>query len=130
MPIYEYTCQKCKARVEVMRKVTDKPLTKCGKCGGRLEKEWSRTGIQFKGTGWYVTDYAGRKGDPAADPATASAGGDGDSKAEAKDVKDAKDTKETKEAKADNKFDAKSDSKPAAKKTPKQTSTSKGAGKD
>ena len=61
MPIYEYACRKCKAHVEILQKVTDKPLTRCQKCGGRLEKQWSQTGIQFKGTGWYVTDYAAKK---------------------------------------------------------------------
>ena len=46
-----------------MQKISDKPLTRHGKCGGKLEKEWSRTGFQFKGSGWYVTDYAGKKSD-------------------------------------------------------------------
>jgi putative FmdB family regulatory protein len=63
MPIYEYACRKCKAHVEILQKLTDKPLTRCKKCGGRLEKQWSTPGIQFKGTGWYVTDYAGKKVD-------------------------------------------------------------------
>jgi putative FmdB family regulatory protein len=61
MPIYEYECLKCKAHTEVMQKVTDKPLTKCRKCGGRLEKQWSSTSFQLKGSGWYLTDYAGKK---------------------------------------------------------------------
>ena len=61
MPIYEYACQKCKAHIEILQKMTDKPLTRCRKCGGKLEKQWSTSGIQFKGTGWYVTDYAGKK---------------------------------------------------------------------
>ncbi len=63
MPIYEYQCRKCSAHVEILQKITDKPLTKCRKCGGRLEKQWSPTSFQFKGTGWYVTDYAGKKAD-------------------------------------------------------------------
>lgn len=67
MPIYEYQCKKCKAHVEVMQKITDKPLTKCRKCGGRLEKQWSPTSFQFKGTGWYVTDYAGKKAETKED---------------------------------------------------------------
>src|SRR5258708_33380277 len=58
MPIYEYECKKCKAHTEILQKITDKPLTKCRKCGGRLEKQWSSTSFQFKGSGWYVTDYA------------------------------------------------------------------------
>ena|ERR1043166_5779581 len=63
MPIYEYSCKKCGAHMEVMQKVSDKPLARHAKCGGKLEKEWSRTGFQFKGSGWYVTDYAGKKSD-------------------------------------------------------------------
>jgi putative FmdB family regulatory protein len=63
MPIYEYTCKKCGAHMEVMQKVSDKPLARHAKCGGKLEKEWSRTGFQFKGSGWYVTDYAGKSKD-------------------------------------------------------------------
>ena len=61
MPIYEYQCKKCNAHTEVLQKFSDKPLTKCRKCGGRLEKLLSASAIQFKGSGWYVTDYAGKK---------------------------------------------------------------------
>ncbi len=61
MPIYEYTCQKCKTHIEIMQKVSDKPLTRHSNCGGKLEKEWSQTSFQLKGSGWYVTDYAGKK---------------------------------------------------------------------
>lgn len=61
MPIYEYQCQKCKAHIEILQKIADKPLAKCRKCGGRLEKQWSQSGFQFKGSGWYVTDYANKK---------------------------------------------------------------------
>lgn len=65
MPLYEYECRKCNAHTEVIQKMTDKPLTKCPKCGGRLEKLLSAPAIQFKGAGWYVTDYAGKKGGEA-----------------------------------------------------------------
>jgi putative FmdB family regulatory protein len=61
MPLYEYECRKCKAHIEILQKIGDKPLTKCRQCGGRLEKQWSQSGFQFKGSGWYVTDYAGKK---------------------------------------------------------------------
>jgi predicted nucleic acid-binding Zn ribbon protein len=44
-----------------MQKINDKPLVKCRKCGGRLEKQWSSTSFQLKGSGWYATDYAGKK---------------------------------------------------------------------
>jgi putative FmdB family regulatory protein len=60
MPIYEYECRKCKAHIEAFQKISDKPLTKCRKCGGRLDKRISAPAIQFKGSGWYVTDYAGK----------------------------------------------------------------------
>ena len=59
MPIYEFECRKCKAHLEVFQKMNDKPPVKCRKCGGRLEKLVSASAIQFKGSGWYVTDYAG-----------------------------------------------------------------------
>src|ERR1044072_4486860 len=62
MPIYEYKCQQCDAHYEVRQNVSDAPLTTCEKCHGKLEKQWSLSGFQFKGAGWYVTDYAGKKG--------------------------------------------------------------------
>ena len=65
MPIYEYRCADCGAHVEKMQKISDAPLTVCENCGGKLEKQWSRSGFQFKGEGWYVTDYAGKKADKA-----------------------------------------------------------------
>ena len=46
-----------------MQKISDEALRECPKCGGNLEKQWSRTGFQFKGSGWYVTDYAGKGGE-------------------------------------------------------------------
>ena len=61
MPIYEYECAKCGKRIEVIQKMSDKPLKKHEGCGGALQKLISAAGFQFKGTGWYVTDYA-RKG--------------------------------------------------------------------
>ncbi len=61
MPIYEYKCQDCGHQVEVMQKVSDEPLKECEKCGGKLEKQWSLSGFQFKGAGWYKTDYAPSK---------------------------------------------------------------------
>src|SRR5687767_2746825 len=59
MPIYEFECKKCKDRLEVFQKMNDNPPATCRKCGGRLEKLVSASAIQFKGSGWYVTDYAG-----------------------------------------------------------------------
>jgi putative FmdB family regulatory protein len=62
MPIYEYKCQQCGAHIEVRQSVSDAPLTTCEKCHGRLEKQWSLSGFQFKGAGWYVTDYSKKGG--------------------------------------------------------------------
>lgn len=61
MPIYEYKCQQCGLQVEKRQNVSDEPLTTCEKCHGKLEKQWSLSGFQFKGAGWYVTDYAAKK---------------------------------------------------------------------
>lgn len=63
MPLYEYMCSKCKEHVEVVQKVTDPPLKKCQKCGSALKKLISPSALQFKGNGWYITDYA-RKSTP------------------------------------------------------------------
>ncbi len=60
MPIYEYRCKDCGEQVEKRQSVNDEPLKTCEKCGGGLEKQWSLSGFQFKGGGWYVTDYAGK----------------------------------------------------------------------
>ena len=61
MPIYEYQCKECRSHFEKRQSVSDEPLKTCEKCGGELEKQWSLSGFQFKGEGWYVTDYAGKK---------------------------------------------------------------------
>ncbi|MFN0109232.1 MAG: FmdB family zinc ribbon protein [Blastocatellia bacterium] len=58
MPIYEYVCQKCGHHLEVMQKMSDKPLARCKECRGKLEKIFSQTSFQLKGSGWYVSDYA------------------------------------------------------------------------
>ena len=58
MPIYEFRCKKCANQIEVFQKMSDKPPARCKKCGGRLERVISAPAIQFKGAGWYVTDYA------------------------------------------------------------------------
>ena len=63
MPIYEYRCQKCGHRIELIQKFSDKPLTKCSKCKGKLTKVISPPALQFKGSGFYITDYTD-KGKP------------------------------------------------------------------
>ena len=58
MPIYEYKCEKCGEIFEVVQKINEPPLKKCIKCGGMVVKILSPPAIQFKGSGWYITDYA------------------------------------------------------------------------
>jgi len=63
MPLYEYECSACGHHFEVIRKFSDPPEEKCPKCGGVVRKLQSAPAFQFKGTGWYVTDYA-KSGQP------------------------------------------------------------------
>lgn len=81
MPIYEFECKKCKAHLEVFQKINDKPPVKCRKCGGRLEKQVSASAIQFKGTGWYVTDYASKAAKDKRSQDKAASGADMDASA-------------------------------------------------
>ncbi|MBI2645818.1 MAG: zinc ribbon domain-containing protein [Deltaproteobacteria bacterium] len=55
MPIYEYSCNKCKKSFEIFQKITEKPRKVCEKCGGKLEKVVSHSAFHLKGTGWYKT---------------------------------------------------------------------------
>jgi len=75
MPLYEYECDACGHRFEVIRKFSDKPITECPKCRGALRKLQSAPAFQLKGTGWYATDYpkAGQA------PADKDSGGSSDS---------------------------------------------------
>src|SRR5882762_7287201 len=86
MPIYEFECKKCKTRLEVLQKMNDKQPVKCQKCGGRLERLHSAPAIQFKGSGWYVTDYAGegRKAAEKAENDTAASAASEDKKSDKK----------------------------------------------
>lgn len=74
MPIYEYQCDQCGQIQEALQKISEKPLIKCAQCSGNLHKLISHSAFHLKGTGWYVTDYAGKKQDTdtkAADKAPA-----------------------------------------------------------
>src|SRR5713101_195156 len=63
MPLYEYVCEDCKRKTEVLQRLREKPLKICPHCGGKLKKSFSAPAIQFKGSGFYITDYARSKGD-------------------------------------------------------------------
>lgn len=72
MPLYEYKCQKCGHRYEVIQSISAPEIQKCPKCGGKAVRQLTPPAIQFKGSGWYVTDYAGKGTAPTPD----SSGGD------------------------------------------------------
>ena len=97
MPLYEYECTKCHKRTEKIESVSGPHLKKCPHCGGKVERMLAPPAIQFKGAGWYVTDYAGKKSsgsEGSEKPAT------GEKSESPKDTpKHAKDTKETKASK-------------------------------
>jgi len=74
MPLYEYECKKCGHRFEKIQKFSDKMVKKCPQCGGQVEQMISAPAVQFKGSGWYVTDYAKKSS------SAGSSGGDPSSK--------------------------------------------------
>ena len=61
MPIYEYGCNNCRQITEALQKFSDPPLSDCPQCNGRLQKLMSLNSFHLKGSGWYVTDYSGKK---------------------------------------------------------------------
>ena len=85
MPLYEYQCEECDHRFEVIQKFSDPPIETCPKCGGPVRKLLSSPAIQFKGSGWYITDYA-RKGSSAAGSDADGASADTATKAEKTDA--------------------------------------------
>jgi len=107
LPLYEYRCKKCGARFERIQKFSDAPLTKCEECGGRIERLLSSPAIQFKGTGWYVTDYAKKSVPGSGGEASSSDGGGTTDKAPKTEPSK---TAPTKTAKGDSSTKSKSDS--------------------
>ncbi len=101
MPIYEYLCHSCGKKFEVLQKFSDEPLAVHPECGGKVDKLISTSALQFKGSGWYVNDYA--KG------ATSKPG---ETKAETKS--DSGKSDGGGESKAESKAETKTESKPAA----------------
>lgn len=111
MPIYEYQCQVCGTRTEHLQKISDPPLAACPKCGGEVKKLISSPAFQFKGSGWYVTDYAGKSGgksessssssESKSDGAKADGGSSGASEGKSESKAEAKPEKAASPAKAD-----------------------------
>ncbi len=104
MPLYEYQCDACAHRFEVIQKFSDSPIDVCPKCGGAVKKLLSSPAIQFKGTGWYITDYA-RSG--KSDAGKSDGGSSSSASSEAKT-----------ESKTDTKTETKTESKTDSKGTP------------
>jgi len=126
MPLYEYLCKKCGHRFEEIKKFSDKQPKKCPECGGVIEQVIPAPAVQFKGSGWYVTDYAkkGSSGGSSSSSSSSESGNDGNGK-DSKDSKDAKDSKDSKESKE--KKDSKKDDKP---KSDSSSSSSRKGSKD
>jgi putative FmdB family regulatory protein len=110
MPLYEYQCDACGRRFELIRKFSDPPLETCPVCGGTVRKLMSSPAFQFKGSGWYVTDYA-RKTPAGSETSESKDAASADADKSAKPVEKS-DTKS--DAKADTKSDAKADTKSGA----------------
>lgn len=105
MPIYEYQCTQCKERHEVIQKFSDAPLSSCPSCGGDMKKLFSSPAIQFKGSGFYKTDYASGSGSSSSKSDSKS-----DSKSETKS-----DSAAPSESKSESKSEPKSESRSEAK---------------
>jgi putative FmdB family regulatory protein len=86
MPLYEYQCDACAHRFEVIQKFSDPPIEVCPKCGGTVGKLLSSPAIQFKGSGWYITDYAraGKNDGPSSTKTEGEAKAGPESKGESK----------------------------------------------
>jgi putative FmdB family regulatory protein len=101
VPLHEYKCKKCKHKFEKIQKFSDRPLKKCPECGGPLEQVLHAPAVQFKGSGWYVTDYAAKsetsKTDGVAEKKEVFAPKDDGAKSKEKEAKPKK--AETKKAK-------------------------------
>ena len=109
MPLYEYQCEACGHRFEVIQKYSDAPIATCEKCGGAVHKLFSSPAIQFKGSGWYITDYA-RAGKTESSTGSAKA--------------DAANTESKTDGKTDSKTETKSDTKNETKGTSSPTPAS------
>ena len=102
MPLYEYQCDACGERFELIRKFSDPPVDVCAKCGkGPVTRLQSSPAIQFKGSGWYITDYARKGGSSSSDGSSTSKSTSVDKPASSSDAAGKSETKETKEVKSE-----------------------------
>ena len=108
MPLYEYQCDACAHRFEVIQKYSDAPIAVCPKCGGAVSKLLSSPAIQFKGSGFYLTDY-GRAGKTDSSNVSAGKNESGGSSSESKSESKAESKPDTKSAPAPSASPTKSD---------------------
>ncbi len=104
MPLYEYKCVKCGHRFEKIENLGASETKKCPKCGAKASRMFAAPAIQFKGSGWYVTDYAGKK----------SAAAPGDSGGDSSAKSDGKSSDKSADSKSETQSDSKSESKGSA----------------
>jgi putative FmdB family regulatory protein len=114
MPLYEYECKKCGHRFEKIQKFSDKMVKKCPECGGIVEQMISAPAVQFKGSGWYVTDYAKKSTSPG------SSGGDSGSKDKTDDKPKSDSSKDSSTKESSSKAGSSKESSP--KETPRKGS--------
>jgi putative FmdB family regulatory protein len=103
LPLYEYQCKKCHSLTERIQKFSDSPLTVCPHCGGELEQVLSAPAIQFKGSGWYVSDYAKKSSGGAAKGNGSAAASSSESKGESKAEPSKSETASSKDASSSSK---------------------------
>jgi putative FmdB family regulatory protein len=100
LPLYEYECTKCNRKTEKIESVSGPHLKKCPHCGGKVERVLTAPAIQFKGAGWYVTDYAGKSASPREGAAAETSAEKSSEKSPAKETsKESSTPKESKEKK-------------------------------
>ena len=126
MPLYEYKCKKCGHQFEKIQKYSDRMVKKCPDCGGRVEQMITAPAVQFKGTGWYVTDYAKKSsGLPSSD------GGSKDSKKDDKSKSDgsSKDTSSKDTSSVESSAKVTSSKESSSKDSTSKESSRKGSGR-
>ena len=118
MPLYEYHCKKCGHRFEKIQKFSDKMVKKCPECGGPVEQMISAPAVQFKGSGWYVTDYA-KKGSSSASS----------SSSDSKDKKDEKKSESKESSTKDSSSKESSSKESSSKESSSKETPRKGSGR-
>jgi len=115
MPLYEYQCDECGHTFEKIQKFSDPLETVCPKCGGPVRKLMSSPAIQFKGSGWYITDYAKKDSAPAKSDTRSDTKSDAKTETRGDGKSESSDSAKSSETKSDTKTDTKSEAPKATK---------------